>query len=115
MKYMIVFEYPHKPADTYDTALAFKVFDSMPQLPEMKFQGYYGRIDGHGGYVLVETDVPSCLLKIALRFQPFFEYYIYPVLEIQEFADISRTVNREILEMKEESEEEEKKRKRNPT
>src|SRR5215510_10305655 len=96
MKYMVVFEYPHKPADVYDTNLAFKVFDSMPNLPEVKFEGYFGRVDGHGGFVLIETDAPSSLLRIALRFQPFFEYYIYPVLDIQEFAAVSRGVNQEL-------------------
>jgi len=100
MNYVVTFEYPYKPADDEETAIAFKVFDSFnakkPDLPQVKIHAYFGRLDGHGGFVVVETDEPPALLRIALMFQPFFEYYIYPVVDIQDFASVSREVNQEI-------------------
>jgi len=110
MKYMVTFQYPHKPSSAYDTRTAFKVFDTIPQFPDLKYLGYFGRLDGHGGFVLVETDNPALLLQVGLRFQPFFEYYIYPLLEMADFANISRGVNNEVATIIEESEREQRDR-----
>jgi len=46
MNYVVTFEYPYKPADDEETAIAFKVFDSFnakkPDLPQVKIHAYFG-------------------------------------------------------------------------
>jgi hypothetical protein len=99
MKYVAAFEYPAS-VDIYDTSLAFRVFDTTPHLPDLKFEGYFGRVDGQGGFAVIETDSPSALFRIGLRYQPFYACKFHPVLGMEEFASISRQVNQELTQIK---------------
>lgn len=105
MKYVISFEYPAS-SDINNTSLAFRVFDTTPHLPELKFEGYYGRVDGLGGFAVVETDSPASLFRIGLRYQSFYACTFHPVLAMEEFASISRQVNQELISIKREFERE---------
>jgi hypothetical protein len=47
-----------------------------------------GRIDGPGGFAVVETDDPALLARDTAIFSTFFAMTVYPVLDVQEAARI---------------------------
>ena len=48
----------------------------------------FWRIDGPGGFAVVETDDPALLARDTAIFSTFFDMTVYPVLDIQEAARI---------------------------
>jgi hypothetical protein len=53
------------------------------------FLQFLGRIDGPGGFAVVETDDPALLAGTTAIFSAFFDMTVYPVLDIEEAARIS--------------------------
>jgi hypothetical protein len=47
-----------------------------------------GRIDGPGGFAVVETDDPALLARDTAIFSTFFDMTVYPVLDVQDAARI---------------------------
>jgi hypothetical protein len=47
-----------------------------------------GRIDGPGGFAVVEADDPALLARDTAIFSNFFDMTVYPVLDVQEAARI---------------------------
>jgi Domain of unknown function (DUF3303) len=86
MKFVIVWEMPHKPMSDQALAEAYEVFRRKPERKELNFLQIVARVDNHGGFAVVETDDPLALSKEAQLYQPFFEYYIYPVIDLEQFA-----------------------------
>jgi hypothetical protein len=52
------------------------------------FLQFLGRIDGPGGFAVVETDDPTLLARTTAIFTAFFDMAVYPVLDIEEAAQI---------------------------
>jgi hypothetical protein len=52
------------------------------------FLQFLGRIDGPGGFAVVETDDPARLAQTTAIFSAFFDMTVYPVLDIEEAARI---------------------------
>jgi len=100
MKYVVAWQMPHKPQSDEALAQAFEVFDQKPERKELKYLQMLGRQDYLGGFMVVETDVPTAIVKEAGMFMPFFEYAIYPVLDIQEFAQAAREAGQELARIK---------------
>ena len=46
------------------------------------FHQFVTRIDGGGGFAIVETDNPADLMETASKFAPFADYEIYPAVDI---------------------------------
>jgi len=49
---------------------------------------FIGRVDGQGGFAVVETDDPALIAKDAATFTPWFDFAVHPVLEIADIAMI---------------------------
>src|SRR5262249_25141216 len=47
---------------------------------------FVGRLDGGGGFMVIETDNPADLADGPTKFGPFFDYQLYPVVDIAETA-----------------------------
>ena len=47
-----------------------------------------GRIDGSGGFAVVETDDPALIARDVAIFSAFFDMNVYPVLDIEEATRI---------------------------
>lgn len=56
---------------------------------DVTFHEFVGRLDGNGGFAVVETDNAASLGEAAAKFGPFFEFHSYPVVDIAEEAAIS--------------------------
>ena len=59
-----------------------------PSHPE-HFQAFLGRVDGNGGFAIIETDDPTEIAKDTAPFLPWFEFHVYPCLEIADSAAIN--------------------------
>ena len=46
------------------------------------FHQFVARVDGGGGFSVVETDNPADLMEITSKFAPFAGYEIHPVVDI---------------------------------
>ncbi len=50
------------------------------------FHQFVGRVDGTGGFAVVETDDPKDLLDGATKFSALNEFAIHPVVDIEEWV-----------------------------
>lgn len=50
------------------------------------FHQFVGRVDGEGGFAIVETDNPSELLTETAKFAPYNAFQIHPVVDIDEWT-----------------------------
>jgi hypothetical protein len=48
----------------------------------MTFHQFVARVDGGGGFSIVETDNPADLMEATSKFAPFADYETYPVVDI---------------------------------
>lgn len=88
MKYVVTWE--ARPTATEETqARGLQVFSKWTPDEKADFQQFLGRVDGRGGFAVVETDDPTVVAKDMALFAPFFEFDVYPVLEIAETAQIA--------------------------
>lgn len=65
---------------------ALAVFAKWSPPADQTFHEFLGRLDARGGFAVVETDNAASLLDAASKFGPFFDFTIYPVVEIAEVA-----------------------------
>jgi len=63
------------------------------------FHQYVLRIDGDGGFAIVETEDASALASTLYKFSPHFHYTVYPVVDIDEgrrLADEAETFHKSV-------------------
>ena len=56
--------------------------------PAANIEQMLGQVDGMGGFNIVETDDPRDLARDASKFQPYLDFSIYPVMDLNETAQI---------------------------
>ncbi|WP_109509842.1 DUF3303 domain-containing protein [Nocardioides speluncae] len=87
MKYVIAWE--RLPNATEQTlARSLEVFGKWSPNEGVNFLQFLGRVDSRGGFAVVETDDPSLISKDIAPFGAWFDFTIYPVLEIADTAAI---------------------------
>ena len=52
--------------------------------PDVTIHQFVLRIDGEGGFAVVESDNPAGSLRAVAIFSPFSEYTVYPVIDFAE-------------------------------
>ena len=52
------------------------------------FREFLGRVDGRGGFAVVETDDAATIAKDVAPFGGFFDFTVYPVQEIADTAAV---------------------------
>ncbi|MBF6206590.1 MULTISPECIES: DUF3303 domain-containing protein [Nocardia] len=85
MKYMVSWTYRWTGSATENEAAirrALEVFANWKPLTGMAYHQFVGRLDGSGGFAVVETDNPMDLADAPNKFAFFAEYQIYPVVDI---------------------------------
>ncbi len=88
MKYLIMWETRQSTSEETQ-ARGLQVFSKWSPSEGSDFQQFLGRVDGRGGFAVVETEDPGLVAKDAATFGPFFEFSVYPVMEIAETAAIA--------------------------
>ena len=88
MKYVVSREARQNASEELQ-ARSLEVFGKWSPSEGTTFHQFLGRIDGRGGYAVVETDDPALLAKDMATFGAFFEMSVHPVMEIAETAMIA--------------------------
>jgi hypothetical protein len=85
MKYVV--SWVPRPNTTEESAArSLQVFGKWT--PAGTFHGFYGRVDGQGGFAVVEVDDPAVVAKDVAPFLPWFEFAVHPVIDIADTAAI---------------------------
>jgi hypothetical protein len=89
MKYAVVWTYrlngsAAENEDSLRRGLA--VFSKWTQPQSTTYHQFVGRLDGMGGFAVVETDNPADLADTTSKFAMIAEYQIYPVVDIAQAA-----------------------------
>ena len=87
MKYVVSWE-TRQTASEELQARGLQVFSKWSPSEGTTFHEFLGRVDGRGGYAVVETDDPALIAKDMAIFSAFFEMSVEPVLEIADIAMI---------------------------
>lgn len=65
---------------------ALQLFSKWQPPDGSTFHQFVGRIDGEGGFAVVETDDPAELLDGTSKFAPFNLFQLYPVVDMADWA-----------------------------
>ena len=88
MKYLVSWE-TRQTASEELQARGLQVFSKWSPSPEATFKEFLGRVDGRGGFAVVEADNPAVVARDMAIFGAFFDMSVYPVLEVMETAGIA--------------------------
>ena len=72
-----------------DAERSLKVFAKWSPLPVATFSEFVGRLDGRGGFAVVDTDDPSAVLRDAAIFGAWFDFEVCPVVDIVELVRVA--------------------------
>jgi hypothetical protein len=87
MKYVVSWQ-PRSTESEEVQARSLQVFSKWSPPEGTTFLQFLGRIDGTGGFAVVETEDPALLGRVTAVFSAFFDISVYPVLDIEEAARI---------------------------
>ena len=87
MKYVISWE-PRQNTSPQTQAHSLSVFSKWAPDPKVTFHQFLSRIDGGGGYAVVETDDPKAIARDMSIFGSWFDMQVHPVLEMADGAAI---------------------------
>ena len=65
-------------------ARVLEIFGKWTPPSDETFHQFLGRLDGQGGFAVVETDNPQSLAEAPAKFGPYLEFDIFPVQDITE-------------------------------
>lgn len=85
MKYVAAWELRGNASEDL-LARSLQVFSKWAPAEGTNFVQFVGRVDGRGGFAVVETDDVTLLARDMAIFSAFFDMTLYPVLDIQETA-----------------------------
>jgi hypothetical protein len=64
------------------------VFSKWSPPGDATFHQFLSRLDGTGGYAVVETDNPGSVAEGPAKFGPYFDFQVIPVMDITEGVQI---------------------------
>ena len=96
MKYVVSWT-PRPNMTIEDGEKALKVFSKWAPDPAVTFHQFLSRVDGRGGYAVVETDNGGALLRDAMTFSAWFDFSCEPVIEMLEAGPIQTQVTEHVL------------------
>lgn len=87
MKYVVSWE--PRPSATEETlGRSLQVFGKWTPDESATFKEFLSRVDGRGGFAVVETDDPTSIMRDTALFGSFFDFSVYPVLEVADATAI---------------------------
>jgi hypothetical protein len=66
-----------------------ELFSKWSPPSDVTFHALLGRLDGNGGFAIVEGDNPASLSEAAAKFGPFFEFHTYPVADLTDLVEVA--------------------------
>lgn len=65
-------------------ARALEITSKWTPSPSTTIQQFVLRVDGEGGFAVVESDNPADIAATTFKFTPVYEYALYPVVDVDE-------------------------------
>ena len=88
MKYVVTWELrPNASED--DSARSLQVFEKWSPAEGSNFLEFVARVDGRGGFAVIETEDVTLIARDAATFGVFFDFSVYPVVDARESARIA--------------------------
>ena len=72
------------------TRRGLELFSKWQQPAGTTFHQFVARVDGTGGFAVVETDSPAELLDGTGKFSPLNEFQLYPVVDIADWVQAAQ-------------------------
>jgi hypothetical protein len=88
MKYVVAWE-PRRNASEEALDRSLQIFGKWSPAEGSNFLEFFGRVDGRGGFALVETEDITSIARDVAVFNVFFDFNVYPVVDVQESARIA--------------------------
>jgi hypothetical protein len=88
MKYVVAWTSRDSGTTEADAKRTLAIFSKWTPSAGATFHQFVGRVDGNGGFAIVETDNPTDILKDVSTFSPWLKYEVFPVVDI---ADVATT------------------------
>jgi hypothetical protein len=88
MKYVIAWEVRENASSEETQVRGYQVFGKWSPAEGSDFLQFVDRIDGRGGFAVVETEDPTSIARDTAIFGPFLSFNVYPVLDSQERTHI---------------------------
>jgi hypothetical protein len=88
MKYVIAWEVRENASAEETQVRGYQVFGKWSPAEGSEFLQFLDRIDGRGGFAVVETEDPKLIARDTAIFGPFLNFNVYPVLDSQETTRI---------------------------
>ena len=70
------------------TKRALQLYQKWTPLSGLQILAWVARIDGEGGYALVETDDAATIADISGKFGPLLVSQVHPVMEMADWAQV---------------------------
>jgi hypothetical protein len=87
MKYVVTWMNRDSGNAEADVKRSLSIFSKWSPSAGSTFHQFVGRVDGEGGFAVVETDDPMDILRDVSLFAPWLKYEVHPVVDI---ADVAR-------------------------
>ena len=91
MKYVIAW-IPRVYGSSFENEQTMKrnlqVFAQWSPPTDVTFHEFVNRVDGGGGFAVVETDDALHLLEATAKFVPYHEFTVYPVVEMNDAEQV---------------------------
>jgi hypothetical protein len=88
MKYVVAWESRASASEDMQ-ARSLQVFGKWSPAEGTNFLQFVGRVDGRGGFAVVEAEDVALIARDMAVFGAFFDMSVYPVMDIQETARIT--------------------------
>lgn len=63
-----------------------EMFSKWTPGPGLKIEQFVGRVDGGGGFAVVDAQGPADLLEGTSKFAPYNDFQIYPVVDVEDWV-----------------------------
>jgi hypothetical protein len=87
MKYVVAWEIRSSYSEDQDER-SLKVFGRWSPAEGTNFVEFVARVDGRGGFAVVETEDVTLIARDVAVFNAFFEFNVYPVMDARESAQL---------------------------
>jgi hypothetical protein len=67
-----------------------QLFSKWSPAPDATFHQFVERLDGTGGYAVVETDNPTAVMDGPSKFAPYLDFRVEPVVDIMESVQVAQ-------------------------
>src|SRR5271165_5749580 len=69
-------------------AEGLQAFSKWSPAADATFHQFLARLDGEGGYAVIESDNPVSVMEGPAKFEPWFEFTVTPVMDIMDSIPI---------------------------